>query len=58
MVAPDQADRNFRAFERLLPELIQSHPGKFAVLHDERVVDFFDTLGDAVKLGRVQFGQR
>jgi hypothetical protein len=51
-----EVDRNFEAFTKLLPELLQSHPGKFAVLHDARVIDFFDTLGDAVKFGRARFG--
>jgi hypothetical protein len=56
MAQSDQVDRNFEAFEKLLPELLQSHPGKYVVLHDARVVDFFDTLGDAVKFGHARFG--
>jgi hypothetical protein len=52
-----KVDRNFEAFTKRLPELLQSHPGKFAVLHDGEVIDFFDTLGDAVKFGHAQFGE-
>jgi hypothetical protein len=56
MAQSDQVDRNFEAFEKLLPELLQSHPGKYVVLHDTQVIDFFDTLSDAVKFGHAQFG--
>jgi hypothetical protein len=49
-------DRNFEAFTKRLPDLLQSHPGKYAVLHDGEVIDFFDTLGDAVKFGHAKFG--
>lgn len=51
-----QVDKNFAAFTKRLPELLQSHPGKYAVLHEGEVVDFFDTLGDAVKFGHAKFG--
>jgi hypothetical protein len=56
MAQAQQVERNFEAFTKLLPELLNSHPGKYAVMHDGSVVDFFDTLGDAVKFGRAQFG--
>ena len=51
-------DKNFEAFQKLLPELIKTHPGKYAVMHDERPVEFFDTLADAVRFGHSQFGDR
>lgn len=51
-----KVDRNFEAFTKALPELLKSHPGKYALLHDGQVVDFFDTLGDAVKFGHAKFG--
>lgn len=51
-----EVDRNFAAFSKRLPELLQSHPGKYTVMHEGEVVDFFDSLGDAVKFGRAKFG--
>lgn len=51
-----QVDENFAIFTQRLPELLQSHPGKYAVLHDRQVVEFFDTLHDAVRYGHAQFG--
>ncbi len=51
-----EADRNFEAFKKLLPDLLRRHPGKYAVMHDGKVVDLFDTLGDAVKFGHAKYG--
>lgn len=52
-----EADRNFSAFQRLLPELLVSHPGKFALMHKGEVVDFYDSIADAARQGRSQFGE-
>jgi hypothetical protein len=51
-----QVDKNFEVFSKRLPELLQSHPGKYAILHEGDVIDFFDTLSDAVKFGHSKFG--
>ncbi len=53
---PTEVDRNYEAFKKLLPELLSSHAGKFAVLRDEKVVDFFDSLADAVRFAHAKFG--
>src|SRR5262245_42460068 len=34
--------RERRAFQRLLPQLLQTHPGKYVAIHGERVVDSGD----------------
>jgi hypothetical protein len=52
----NQADRNFEAFQKKLPDLLAAHAGKFALMHDGEIVDFFDTVTDAVKFGHAQFG--
>jgi hypothetical protein len=31
-------EREYRAFLRLLPELLQTHQGKYVAIHEERVV--------------------
>jgi hypothetical protein len=51
-----QVDKNFKAFNILLPELIKSHPGKFVVMHNEKAVEFFDSLSDAARFGHAKFG--
>jgi hypothetical protein len=32
-------EREYRAFRRLLPQLLQTHWGKYVAIHDERVFD-------------------
>lgn len=51
-----QADINFTAFNEKLPTLLETHRGKFAVMHNAEIVRFFDSLGDAVRFGAESFG--
>ena len=32
-------EREYRAFHRMLPELLNTNPGKFVAVHEERVID-------------------
>ena len=50
-----EVDRNFEAFQKILPELLQSHSGKFALLRHEEVVEFFDSAGDAMIFGTREY---
>lgn len=57
-MAPDrnarqiEVDRNLDAFRSLLPELLQTQPGKFALLRHREIAGFFDTLTDALVAGQ------
>lgn len=51
-----QVDENYAAFRKLLPELLLTHAGKFAVMHDGAVVEFFDSLSDAARFGHLKYG--
>jgi hypothetical protein len=51
-----QVDENFTVFSRLLPGLLKTHPGKFVVMHDGKLIDYFDTVSDAVRFGHAKFG--
>ena len=51
-----EVDRNFEAFNKLLPDLLVEHDGKYAVMHAEQVDQIFDTAGDALKYAEVKFG--
>ncbi len=46
---------NYQAFEKLLPELVKSACGKFALMHDRKLVDLFDSAGEALAAGRRTF---
>jgi hypothetical protein len=48
--------RNYEAFRQKLPELLQTHRGKFALMHNAEIVEFFDTAGDAYKFGLKNHG--
>lgn len=46
---------NYQAFEAMLPLLLRDHKGKFALLRDGQVVEFFDTAGMAQIAGIERF---
>jgi hypothetical protein len=50
-----EVSKNYEAFQRQLPQLLQTHAGKFALMRHEQVVEFFDSTGDAVKYTRVNY---
>jgi hypothetical protein len=41
-------EREYRAFQRLLPELLQTHRGKYVAIHDEQVIDSGDDRLDLI----------
>ena len=45
--AQAEVDRNYEAFEALLPGLMRDHAGKWALLHDGALTAAFDTVRDA-----------
>jgi hypothetical protein len=47
----EEVDRNFEFFQRELPRLLLSHAGKFALLRDCQIINFFDTAQDANTAG-------
>ena len=46
-----EVDANYQAFHAMLPELIKTNPGKFALMRDKLAVEFFDTARDAYVFG-------
>lgn len=49
--AQEQVDRNYEAFVARLPALAKTHRGKFALMRDGEIVEFFDTPRDAYIAG-------
>ena len=47
--------RNYEAFEAMLPLLLQTHKGEFALLNDCQVVDFFPSASAAQMEGKKRF---
>jgi hypothetical protein len=52
-----EVDDNFLAFTKMLPELLQSSPGKFALLHNQNLVAVFNSSIAAFIEGMKQFGE-
>lgn len=50
-----EVDSNFKAFQTLLPDLIEQERGKFALMRDRKIVEIFDTAGDALRAATLQY---
>jgi hypothetical protein len=50
-----QVETNFVAFQQKLPDLLPSHRGKFALMRDGEIVEFYDTARDAFLTGQQVF---
>lgn len=50
-----QLDRNYKAFKEKLLSLIPDHKGKFALMRDGEIIEFFDTARDAYFAGKKIF---
>lgn len=56
-IPKSETERNYAAFLSQLPDLEQTYGGKFALLHAQKVVEYFDSAADAVMAGMRRFGQ-
>lgn len=45
--AQEEVDLNYEAFQKELPRLLHEHRGKFALLKDGRIINFFSSAEDA-----------
>ena len=50
-----EVDRNFKAFQERLPDLVLREAGRFALMKSGECVDFFDTARDAQTAGRMLY---
>ena len=51
-----EIERNYGAFLDMLPDLLRSDDGRFALMHDKRLEGIFDTPGEAARQGFARFG--
>ena len=58
MTQREQVAKNYEAFEKLLPTLAQTHAGKFALMRDGVIVEFFDTARDAFVTGQKLYSEQ
>lgn len=50
-----EVDKNYETFRAELPALLKSHAGKFALMKDGEIVEFYDTAGDAWRTGNQRY---
>lgn len=48
----DEVQKNFEAFEKLLPDLVEEHSGKYALIRHQKIVAIYSTVEDAVQTGQ------
>lgn len=53
----EQVKANYLAFEKKVPELLVSYRGKFALMRNGEIIDFFDTARDAYIAGQKLYSQ-
>jgi hypothetical protein len=51
MATQEQLQKNYDAFVKRLPELLPLHGGKFALMHEGEIVEFYDSARDAYVSG-------
>ena len=50
-----EVDENFEAFKKLLPSLLGVRKGKFVLMRHKKMVEVFDSAGDAKLYAQAQF---
>ncbi len=51
----EEVRRNYEAFMGQLPDLLASHKGMFALMRNGAIIEYFDTPGDAHRVGQKLF---
>ena len=46
-----EIDKNYTAFKKLLPALMEKHQGMYALIRHGKPVEFFSSADDAMKTG-------
>ena len=48
-----EVDRNYETFKALLPGLLKTDFGRYALMQNRKVIACFDTSRDAMQVGRI-----
>lgn len=52
-----QVETNYKAFQEKLLSIMEAHRGKFALMRDGQIIEFFDTARDAYVAGQKLYSQ-
>lgn len=50
-----ELESNYAAFKKMLPKLVKTNLGQFAVLRHQEIVKFFDSVGEADQFAIKEF---
>lgn len=50
-----EINENYKAFEKMLPDLLQEHYNKYALMRDKKIVAIYSTVQDAVQTGQLLY---
>lgn len=50
-----EIDRNYETFSRELPNIFNSYNNKYVLLKNAEIIDYFDTIDDAIKYAEYRF---
>ena len=50
-----EIDANYERFKAMLPDIIQLHRGKYAVMRHAKIVEYFDSARDALVFASHQY---
>lgn len=50
-----EIDKNYELFLKELPNIINLYNNKYALLKNSEIIDYFDTMDDAIKYAKIRF---
>ena len=50
-----EIDKNYDFFLKELPNIINLYNNKYALLKNAEIIDYFDTIDDAIKYAKIRF---
>ena len=53
-----EIDRNYDSFQRSLGKLLRDHRGQYALMKSARIVEYFETPGEAYRQGLARYPDR
>jgi hypothetical protein len=54
----EEVENNYKFFETQIPQIIDKHCGKYALIRKQAIIDYFDSFSDAIKYAQAVFKDR
>lgn len=53
-----EVNKNYEVFKKLLPKIINTYENKYALMKNEKIIEYFETAGDAILTGNLIYKNR